>query len=228
MPTSRRIRCRAVHLDGAASDRQTRPRERRLRPGGSCLYIADIGDNEAERKRITIHRLPEPSNESSVPVKETFHATYPDGAHDAETLLVAPDGGMFIVTKGETNAVGLYRFPRELRPGANHQLERVSRTRASGKAAETERITDGAVSPDGTWVVLRSRHSFAMHRAADLFAGNWTDAGRVDLRAVGEAQGEGIAIAADGTVYLTGEGGKKSQPGTIAKYACTMTSRDQR
>ena len=197
-------------------------------PGGSCIYIADIGDNEAERKRVTIYRVPEPSTEDSVAVKDAFHATYPDGAHDAETLLVAPDGGLFIVTKGETDAVGLYRFPRELQPGATHQLERVGKPRASGKPSQTERITDGAVSPDGTWVVLRTRQGFALHRAADLFAGNWTEAGRVDLKAVGEAQGEGVAIAADGTVYLTGEGGGKSQPGTFAKYTCSMKSRDQR
>jgi len=41
-------------------------------PGGSCIYIGDIGDNEAERKRITVHRVPEPSTEDSVVVKETF------------------------------------------------------------------------------------------------------------------------------------------------------------
>ena len=184
-------------------------------PGGPCIYIADIGDNEAKRKRITIYRVPEPSSENSVAVKDTFHATY-------------PDGGLFIVTKGETDPVSLYRFPRELRPGASHQLERVGMPRASGKASETERITDGAVSPDGTWVVLRTRQGFAFHRAADLFAGNWTDAGRVDLKAVGEDQGEGVAIAADGTVYLTGEGGGKSQPGTFARFACSVKSRDQR
>jgi hypothetical protein len=197
-------------------------------PGGSCIYIADIGDNAANRKRITIHRVAEPSTEDSVAVKDTFHATYPDGAHDAESLLVAPDGGLFIVTKGETGAVGLYRFPPELRPGATHPLERVGKPRASGNVSDTERITDGSVSPDGTWVVLRTRQGFAFHRAADLFAGNWTDAGRVDLKAVGEAQGEGIAIAADGMVYLTGEGGGKSQPGTFARFACAVKSRDQR
>jgi hypothetical protein len=197
-------------------------------PGGSCIYIADIGDNAARRKRITIHRVSEPSSEGTVAVRDTFHATYPDGAHDAETLLVAPDGGLFIVTKGETGSIGLYRFPRELRPGATHQLERVGKPRAAGKASETERITDGAVSPDGTWVVLRTRRGFAFHRAADLFAGNWTGAGRVDLRAVGEAQGEGIAIAEDGTVYLTGEGGGKSQPGTFARFTCSMAPRDPR
>jgi hypothetical protein len=197
-------------------------------PAGSCIYIGDIGDNQAERKRITIHRVSEPSTEDAVVVKETFHGTYPDGAHDAETLLVAPDGGLFIVTKDETGVVGLYRFPRELQPGATHQLERVGKTRASKKASETDRITDGAVSPDGTWVVLRTKQDLAFHRAADLFAGKWLEAGRVDLKAVGEPQGEGVAIAADGTVYLTGEGGGKSQPGTFAKFACSAKSRDPR
>jgi hypothetical protein len=77
-------------------------------------------------------------------------------------------------------------------------------------------------------VVLRTRQSFAFHRAADLFAGNWTDAGRVDLKALGEAQGEGIAIAADGTVYLTGEGGGKSQAGTFARVVCSLKPRESR
>jgi hypothetical protein len=67
--------------------------------------------------------------------------------------------------------------------------------------------------------------SIAVAAAADLFAGKWTEAGRVDLKAAGEAQGEGVAIAADGTVYVTGEGGGKSQPGTFARLACSVTSR---
>jgi hypothetical protein len=181
-------------------------------PTGSCIYLADIGDNVAKRKRITIYRVREPATEDSVAITDMFHATYPDGAHDAETLLVLPDGALFIVTKGETGAIGLYRFPRELRPGATHPLELVGRPRASGKLSQTSRITDGAVSPDGTWVVLR----------------HWTDAGRVDLTPLGEAQGEGIAMAADGTVYVTGEGGRKAQPGTFATYRCAVSSQDRR
>ena len=137
-------------------------------PVGRAFTSADIGDNQAERQRITIHRVPEPSTEDSVVVKETFHATYPDGAHDAETLLVAPDGGLFIVTKGETDAVALYRFPRELRPGETHQLERVGNPAHRRKPPETERLTDGAVSPDGTWVVLRTRQGLAFHRATQI------------------------------------------------------------
>ena len=197
-------------------------------PAGSCIYIADIGDNVARRKRITIHRVPEPSAEASVAVTDTFHGTYPDGAHDAEALLVTPDGAVFVVTKGETGAAGLYRFPKELRSGATHQLELVGKPRAGGKLSPADRITDGAVSPDGTWLVLRTRNGFAFHRATDMFAGQWIEAGRVDLKSLGEAQGEGIAVAADGTVFLTGEGGGKGQLGTFATYSCAASSQDRR
>jgi hypothetical protein len=80
-------------------------------------------------------------------ITEVFHARYPDGAHDAETLLVSPDGGFFIVTKGETNQIALYRFPRELRADATHQLERVGGPGASGKTPRGERITDARSLP---------------------------------------------------------------------------------
>jgi glucose/arabinose dehydrogenase len=114
-------------------------------PAGSCVYVADIGDNDARRTRITICRLPEPSaGDESVAVKDVFHATYPDGAHDAEALLITADGRMFVVTKGDAGPVALYRFPQELRPGATHQLERVGQPRGGDKPAA--RITD-APSP---------------------------------------------------------------------------------
>jgi hypothetical protein len=58
-----------------------------------------------------------------------------------------------------------------------------------------------------------------------LLAGNWREAGRTELKAVGEAQGEGLAVAADGTIYLAGEGGGQSQPGTFARLACSSEPR---
>ena len=89
------------------------------------MYAADIGDNNAARRRVAVYRFPEPaSSQTSVTVSEVFYATYPDSPQDAETLLVTPDGGLFIVTKGERGAVALYRFPRDLRVGTNHPLQR--------------------------------------------------------------------------------------------------------
>jgi hypothetical protein len=191
-------------------------------PAGSCLYLADIGDNDGTRSRITIYRLPEPAgSEASIAVAEVFHGTYPDGAHDAEAFLATPDG-LFIVTKGDGGAIRLYRFPAALRSGASHQLERVGKSRGDGRPANRDRVTDGAVSPDGRWVALRTNASVTFHHTADLIGGSWRQAGRVELARTGEVQGEGVAIGGDGTVYLAGEGGGKSRRGTFTRLACTF------
>jgi hypothetical protein len=191
-------------------------------PSGSCIYVADIGDNDAERKRITIYRIPEPAEASgSAKVADVFHATYPDGAHDAESLLVNPEGRLLIVTKGDTGPVSLYRFPNELRSGTTSRLERVG-VRDQRPPAKNDRITDGAVSPDGRWIVLRTTESLTFYRAADLLAGNWRQAGRVALNAVGEPQGEGVTFASNDSLYLMSEGGGKKQPGAFARLTCTL------
>jgi hypothetical protein len=192
-------------------------------PSGSCIYIADIGDNNASRRQITIYRVPESDGDSgTTSASEVFHATYPEGPQDAEALLVSPDGRLFVVTKGETGPIALYAFPRELRPGASVPLERIGQSRDSRKGGDADRVTDGSVSPDGEWVVLRTKTALTFHRAAELFAGNWREARRVDLKEVAEPQGEGVAFGAGNALYLAGEGGGKSQPGTFARLTCDL------
>lgn len=192
-------------------------------PSGSCLYVGDIGDNDAERKRITIYRVPEPLDASgSLAARDAFHMTYPDGPHDAETLLVSPQGEIYIVTKGETGPVAMYQVPRDARAGSAAELTPVGKPRASGKSDSDARITDGAISPNGAWVVLRSNRALYFYAMADLLAGNWREAGRVDLGRLGEPQGEGVAFADATTLYLVGEGGGKGQPGTFVRMTCTF------
>ena len=192
-------------------------------PSGSCIHVADIGDNDAERRRITVYRIVEPVEASgSAKVADVLHATYPDGAHDAETLLVTPEGRLFIVTKGDTGPVSLYRFPNELRSGATLALERVGEARDPGPPAKNDRITDGAVSLDGHWIVLRTTQALTFYRAADLLAGDWREAGRVALGTLGEPQGEGVTFGSNDSLYLMSEGGGRKQPGAFARIACTL------
>jgi len=188
---------------------------------GSCLYVGDIGDNNASRKQITVYRVSEPaaSGESTAQA-EAVHATYPDGPQDAEALLAAPDGRLLVVTKGETGAVALYRFPRELKSGASVQLERVGKPRESRSAKRDDRITDGAMSPQGDWVVLRTSASLSFYKSSELMAGNWQAAQEVSLADLREPQGEGVTFASDGTIVVAGEGGGKSSAGTLARLSC--------
>ena len=126
---------------------------------------------------------------------------------------------MFVVTKVSGGPVALYRFPRDLKPGAAMRLERVGAAMAS-KPARPDRITDGAMSMDGEWVALRTLQSITFYRAADFFRGDFTEAHRVDLSTLREPQGEAVAFGADGTVFVAGEGGGKGLPGTLGVLSC--------
>src|SRR5687768_2449868 len=71
--------------------------------GTPYLYVGDIGDNLKNQKRVRIYRFIEPhaSDPKTISKFETFGATYPDGAHNAETLMVAPNGDILVVTKSD-------------------------------------------------------------------------------------------------------------------------------
>jgi hypothetical protein len=189
--------------------------------GGSCLYVADIGDNNANRPRVTVYRVPEPApGETVTRPAEALHATYPDGAHDAEALFATPEGDLFIVTKGETGPIALYRFPRPLRAGPTVRLERIAVL--GGRVKKKDRITDAGASPDGRWIALRTRDAVTFYRTADLTAGRRGEPLHFDVTGLGEPQGEGIALGTGATVYLVGEGGGKKRPGTLARIQCAL------
>lgn len=192
-------------------------------PAGSCLYVADIGDNEAARARITVFRVlePAPGDPATAPA-EALHATYPDGPQDAEALFVTPDGNVYVVTKGETGPVAVYRFPQPLRPGATVRLERL-RELAADRTNRRARITGASASPDGRWVALRTLDEVAFHPAA-TFATGASQPMRYDVKPLDEAQGEGVGFGPGGTVYLTSEGGKKEDAATLARLSCSLPS----
>jgi hypothetical protein len=222
---------------------------------GNCLYVADIGDNNAARSSVTIYRTPEPAAGASATAKvEVLHAKYPDGAHDAEAMFVLPNGNMFIVTKGETGPSAIYRFPSAFQNGASVTLVRVatiddgkqgkqakedkgdkkdkndkkkddaekSGAKSAGVLAKADRITGADVSPDGRWVVLRTREYVKFYNASDFVSGNAKEVLRYDLTKLGEPQGEGVAFLKNGEVVLVGEGGGKGAPGTMIKLSCTL------
>jgi hypothetical protein len=198
-------------------------------PQGSCLYVADIGDNTARRRAITIYRTREPAPGETVtaPV-EALHATYPDGPQDAEAFLLLPDGVMLIVSKGDTGPVVLYRFPAPFQNGATVPLQRVVLlVPAAGKGKRAlvdkpDRITDAAASPDGRWVVLRTNRALRFYDAREFAAGRVRAVSQYDVASLGEPQGEGVALSANGAVWLAGEGGGKGQPGSFARLTCTL------
>lgn len=189
--------------------------------GGDCLYIADIGDNDAKRPFVTVYRVPEPApGEAQTRPAEPLQASYPDGAQDAEAMFVH-DSRIYILTKGETGPVALYRFPASAQPGKTVQLERV-REFAGDDIKRKERITGADASPDGRWIAVRTVRNLALYPAQD-FVGSGGQAPReMDLKELNEAQGEGIGFTPEGALILTSEGGKKKDPATFARLTCSL------
>ena len=196
-------------------------------PQGSCIYIGDIGDNNAKRRDVVIYRVAEPDAGAGTSApSESMRLTYPDGPKDAEAFFVLPNGNLFIVTKGERGPAVLYRVP-EFRDGATAQLVRVATVvdgegSTNAAVARSNRITSAAASRDGRWIALRSLHAVAFYAADEFTAGNVREVLRFDVSAFREIQGEGIAFGEDGTVWLSSEGGGSGRQGTIARLDCTL------
>jgi hypothetical protein len=124
-------------------------------PGGSCLYIGDIGDNGLERTSYQLYRIVEPT---SIPVgvqtieAEVLSFTYPDGPHNVQVLLVDPASAEIFVVTSDTPR-GVYRFPGPLRAGASVELERVGSVAFPEDASS---FTSGSVHPARAGVLLRT------------------------------------------------------------------------
>jgi hypothetical protein len=191
---------------------------------GTCVYIADIGDNSGNRKHIRLYRTaePAPGDAATNPV-ETFHAAYPDGPHDAEALFIVGDSDIFLITKGSPGPVALYRFPRPLASGRTLPLQRIGEPIAGANIKPEDRPTAADVSPDGEWVAVRTTKWVAFHRTTDLIAGRWREAFRTDVSGLDEPRGEGVTFAGNDTIVVVGEaGGPLGGRGTFARLMCTF------
>lgn len=189
---------------------------------GDCLYVGDIGDNDGERERITIYRVPEPAPEAteSLPA-EALHARYPDGPRDAEALFGAASGDLYVVTKGRRGPIALYRYPAPQRAGETVTLERI-RELFPEPSDEEDRVTAATSSPDGRWVGIRSYRQLFLYRAAELVGGGDAEPLVVDLGSLGHPQGESLVIGEGGAVWVSTEAAKKDDRPLWAHLQCTL------
>lgn len=192
---------------------------------GACLFVGDIGDNDAERERITVYRVPEPEGGATTTARaEALHARFPDGPRDAESLFALPDGALYLVTKGRDGPIALYRYPAPLRPGETVELERV-RQLFPRPEDKDDRVTGAASTPDGRWVGIRSYRNLYLYRSADLLGGGAAEPVVVDLTPLGQEQGESLAITRDGTVWMSSEAENKNARPSWSRVQCTFPAR---
>jgi hypothetical protein len=197
--------------------------------GESCVYVGDIGDNATSRSDIAVYRFaePDPSNPPTDPVPaDEWRYSYPDGAQNAEAMLVDTDGSLIIVTKPPAQG-GLphrmYRaepgggeltFIREFSPpAATHPF----RTLFTGNV-----VTDLATAPGG--VLLLTYDDIQQYTAPDPTAplSSFPDWPHHALPVPGLPQAEGITAMAGGCGYaVASEAGPGGKAGSLGIVSCS-------
>ncbi|MBI4521326.1 MAG: hypothetical protein HY701_10840 [Gemmatimonadetes bacterium] len=188
-------------------------------PSGDCLYIGDIGDNGETREDIAIYRVPEPAPDApSTAPAERFPIRYPDRTRDAEALLVTHAGELYVITKGRTGPVTLYRYPPPLRPDVV-ELEPVQQL-GDRPPPLPEWVTGADVTPDGRWFLVRSYVALRFYRFHDGRLALDKDVPTINLRSLEESLGEAVGAGEDGLVVLSGEAGFSFGPSSLVRLRC--------
>jgi Tol biopolymer transport system component len=169
-------------------------------PGGkSYVYVGEIGDNEGNHSEVCIYRFEEPSKiEEEQKVKpDILRLTFPDGARDAETLMIDPvTGDLFMVSKREEKN-RLYRIPHDAFSLGKIQLEELQHFNFSGSVA-------GDISGDGSKILIKNY--FAIYYWERKSGETIPEALRRNpkrLPYVPEPQGEAVCFNPNGSSYFT-------------------------
>ncbi|MGH3097681.1 MAG: YncE family protein [Streptosporangiales bacterium] len=154
--------------------------------GSGKLWVGDIGDNEKTRSHVTVYEFDPPDPLDTGFYDATPHElTYPDGAHNAEAMLVDPDDGTIYIATKDSDKGGLYKADPA---SGDSELKRVVDV-PSG-------VTDGAFSPDGKEFVLRG------HESAYLYSSPGKQ--KASFALPKQKQGEAVAYAPSGKALLLG------------------------
>jgi hypothetical protein len=222
------LRCgvvKTVHYPTPARD----PEDLAVAPDGT-LWVADTGDNitsDSRRQTVALWRVPAAGGTPVI-----YRLRYPDGPHDAESLLFGADGMPVIVTKELDRRSGLYRPTAALVPNTadGALMRRVGEfTPAStgennpfGPIGEIL-VTGAATTPDRHRIALRT-YSAAYEWDApdgDVVKAITTTQPRVTALP-DEPQGESVAYTPDGSAFLT----VSDEPGptVLRRYARSTTT----
>lgn len=187
--------------------------------GLSCLYMGEIGDNAETNSFIHLYRFPEPMLSDRVTEVETFTLRYPDRPRDAEALFVTDDARGWIISKGRSEPVSLYRTPPLTAPGDTLTLEWVQDLTETAPDRDG-RVTGASLSPGGGLVAVRTYLHLYFYRLSHeglspLFGGEG-----VNLLPFREPQGEAVDLTPGGEVVLTSERLFRDFPAPMSFLVC--------
>lgn len=173
--------------------------------GRHCLlYIAETGDNRARYGTYHIYAFEEPGVDLDnrtqrlfIDEYTTYTYRYPDGARDAETLMVDPQTNDFFIVSKREPAVNVYHWPSSKRTNEIFTLEKKG-------SIPFHELVGGEISFDGDELLMKNYLSvFYWKRGQGEVWSEVLLRSPVVLPYSPEPQGEAIAFTYDGSAYVT-------------------------
>lgn len=162
--------------------------------GDGTLWVADTGDNLVQREDTALYSFAEPGEGDQTVEAVRYPVSYQGGSRNVEALLIEPrTGAKYLVSKGFVGA-DVFVLPEPLSP---------SGTVATPVASAPAAVTDGAFTPDGSRVLLRTYTD-----VRELDPSDWSE-----IRSIATPllkQGETLAAESDGRTFLIGSEGESS------------------
>jgi hypothetical protein len=198
---------------------------------GSCVYLADTGDNLESRPSVTVYAVPEPDPPTgpgdtlrTTAAPAVLRLRYPDGSHDVEAIYVSPQGGaLYLVSKGRSGSIGVYRVARAQWTAPKAGIVEAARLQILDirpDAGAGRWITGAAIRPDGQLVAIRTYvEVYFFHPGV---GGRLTPARErpCDITNLDEpGGGEAIDFLGDSGVVLMSEA-LRGRAGTIHRVVC--------
>ncbi|CAL1533220.1 unnamed protein product [Lymnaea stagnalis] len=122
-------------------------------PSRYCIYIADTGDHGGDGAKNIIYMIREPANikDATLDVVDTLSFSWTEP--DAETLMVSPDGRLFIVSKVHGGKAKITELPASAWGQGRVNLD-MSKTATLQITTTSNDPQGGDISPDGTEILL--------------------------------------------------------------------------
>ncbi len=156
-------------------------------PTGSCIFAGDIGRSNGKPNppsTFAVYRVPEPDiaagDDSGTLTGDWFRFRYPDGAHNAEALMVHPEtGAIYVITKEKSGVSGVYTFPEPLPAPSATKITTLTKVATlhvptwTGSAADTHaatwyaQVTAAAIHPGSNRFVVRTPYRVWEYRGTD-------------------------------------------------------------
>ena len=168
------------------------------------IYIADTGNNDNDRRDLTIYKVNASNMSDTQPIRYTYEdqGKYPpkkkERNFDVEAIFWH-SGSLYLISRdrGRRETAKVYRVPDT--PG-NHQAKLI------GSHKLKAQVTGAAISPDRQTVVLLSDEKLHLYTGFDAPAAFY-EGTYEEVQLPGAGQTEGVAFENDRTLIITSEGG---------------------